>query len=234
MRNVLALGSILALLLFCPSSLWAEVYTIDFNRGNAGGNANGFSGLPDNNAESFCKAGWENIAEYSQSFCYYKSTGSGIRIGKTSGSGLADILITFSEEIQGKNITKIVVYASKGTDDMDAVLSIYAGTNEVTKTIGFADMNRYDSSYPESSNYILPDIILGRMFKMLKIAARNPNFVMLHRIDIYTSDDSDDDAIMLPASDVDDKDVPYNLSGQRVGKPFRGIYIRGGRKFVVK
>lgn len=222
-----------ALLLFCMETLRAEVFTIDFNKGTSGGELSGFNSLPKNNLGVFCTEGMENIAEYSESNCFYRNTGCGIRIGKLSGSGQAYIIFTFSDAIQSQIIEKIVVYASRGTNNSDAHLEVYAGTSTVTGAFSFADMMAYDSSNPESSNYILPEILVGRKFKMLKIAARTPNFVMLHRIDIYTTDD--EDAILLPRNYVDEMGVFYNLTGQRISKPLLGrMYIQGGRKYIVK
>lgn len=184
-----------AVLMLCPGILRAELYTIDFNMGTTNGKANGFTGLPSNNPAIFCASGWENIAEYSESNCVYRNTACGIRIGKTNGGGQADFTITFSEQIQSQGIVKIVVYASRGTDNLNAEMGIYAGTNTATSTITFADMKGYDASEPESENYILPEIIVERTFKKLRIAARNTNFVMLHRIDIYTADKA---SLVLP------------------------------------
>ena len=184
-------------LLFCVSSLWAEVYTIDFNKGTKMGD-NSYSGLPKNNAAAFCINGSENILGYSKSDCFYNDKGCGLRIGELSAgsTGSAFLIVTFSKEIQEKYIVKIVVYASRGTSEESAELGIYAGTNEVTREFSFAKMKDYDSSYPESSNYILPEIVLERSFKMLKIQAQNPNYAMLHRIDIYTADEA---SLTLPA-----------------------------------
>lgn len=178
------------LLLLCTGVLQAKLYTIDFNLGTTGGKANGFTGLPSNNPALFCVSGWENIAEFTVSNCFYRNTGCGVRIGKTTGGGQAYFTITFSEEIQSQGIVKIVVYASRGTDDMDAEMGIYAGTNTVTCAVGFADMKGYDAAKPESENYILPDVVVEKKFKKLRIETRNTNFVMLHRIDIYTADEA--------------------------------------------
>ena len=183
------------LLLLCTGVLQAKLYTIDFNLGTTNGQANGFTSLPSNNPALFCASGWENIAEYTESNCVYRNTACGIRIGKTNGGGQANFTITFSEEIQSLGIVKIVVYASRGTDNPDAEMGIYAGTNTVTCTVGFPDMESYDASKPESENYILPEVIVERKFKKLMIATRNTNFVMLHRIDIYTADEA---SIVLP------------------------------------
>ena len=222
-----------ALLLLCAGILRAEVYTIDFNKGTTSGKSSGFTGLPVNDPAAFCVEGGENIADYSESNCFCRNTGCGIRIGKMNGSGPADIIFTFSEAIQSHSIAKIVVYASRGTDNSDAVMTVHAGTNTATGTISFTDMKDYDALNPESTNYMLPEIIVDRKFKKLKIAARNTNFVMLHRIDIYTWDD--EDAILLPHNSADEMGVFYNLAGQRISKPSKGgIYICDGKKHIAR
>lgn len=172
----------------CLDSLYAKVYTIDFNCGTIGGGYSGYSALPSDNAAAFCSSGEGNLSAYSKDDSYYISKGCGIRIGKASGSGQAYFIATLSQEIQSKYIVKVVIYASKGTQNSDASIKIYAGTNTVTEEISFADMQNYNSSYQESSNYRLSDVILEKKFKNLKIQTQNPNYVMLHRIDIYTAE----------------------------------------------
>lgn len=188
---------IFAALLFCVSSLWAEVYTIDFNKGTvSGGNIKTSLGTSVAINE-YCTLGTNLFTLTNVSDCFYDSSGCGIRIGKESGTGQALFLITLCEEIQNKYIVKIVVYASRGTNNATAEFNVYAGTNDVTKTIYFADMLDYSSSNPESSNYVLSGIALGKSFKKLKLEARNSNCVILHRIDIYT--DKESQSFTLPA-----------------------------------
>ena len=221
------------LLLLSPGILRAEVYTIDFNRGTASGSSGNYVALPSDNAASFCHEGAEHIAGYSFSSCFYRSTGCGIRIGKLNGTGQAYIVFTLSEEIQSHSIAQIVVYASRGTNADGAEMGVYAGTNTATCSFSFADMTVYAPSAPESSTYILPEIIVDRRFKMLKVAARNTNFVVLHRIDIHTWDD--EDALCPPRILSDGMGILYNMKGQRIGQPLPGkIYIRDGRKCILK
>ena len=45
---------------------------------------------------------------------------------------------------------------------------------------------------------------------------------------------ADEDAIRTIAETPDEMDDFYNLAGQRSGTSLRGIYIRGGKKYVGK
>ena len=182
---------IFAALLLCLDTLRAEVYTIDFNRGTKSGTKLETSVTNGETAASLCSAGADYIKEVAASRCYYNTSGCGIRVGKTSGiAGQPNIVFTLCDEIQAKYVVKIVVYASRGTSAADADFGVYAGTSEATQTTSFADMKDYDATFPESSNYMLPEIILERRFKMLKVQAQNTNYIVLHRIDIYTADEA--------------------------------------------
>lgn len=68
-------------------------------------------------------------------------------------------------------------------------------TKDITQSISFANIKDYDSSYPASSNYMLPEINVNGKFKNLQVQARNTNYIILHRIDIVISEDN----VTLPA-----------------------------------
>ena len=221
------------LLWLCSDILRAEVYSIDFNKGTVSGTfiKTSIKGVSPVN---FCNTGADLVTLHSNTrSCFYDSNGCGIRVGDASGTGQAPFILTLCEEIQSQYIVKIVVYASRGTQDTSASLKVYAA-NDVIGEVGFADMKDYDSSFPESANYVLPEINLYKKFKNLQVEARSTNYVILHRIDIYTADDNFLDGVHQPKVFVDEMDVFYNLVGQCIGQPSRGIYIKGGRKYVVK
>lgn len=125
---------------------------------------------------------------------YYNDKGCGLRIGQTSSSGQAFVIFTLSEAIQSKTIDKVVIYASRGTTDASADLKVTVGAI-TSSTINFANIKDYNSSYPASSNYMLPEINVNGSFKNLKVEARNTNYAILHRIDIIISEDN----VALPA-----------------------------------
>ena len=221
------------LLWFCFGILRANVYSVDFNKGTVSGtfiktSVKGVSPV------SFCATGADVFTLHSNTrSCFYDSNGCGIRVGDASGTGQAPFILTLCDEIQSQVIVKIVVYASRGTQDTNASLKVYAA-NDVIGEVSFADMQDYDTNFPESANYVLPEISLYKKFKNLQIEARNTNFVILHRIDIYTADDNFEDAICQPKASVDEEEVFYNIVGQRISQPSRGIYIKGGRKYLAK
>ncbi len=225
---------LLALFLLCAGVLDAKVYTIDFNRGTVAGTSlkTSVTGV---SPAYFCSEGSEFFTLHTNTrYSFYNDKGCGIRIGRETGSGEVPFVITLSEEIQSKAITKIVVCASRGTSDESGTLTVSAG-NVATQTFSFADMKDYETAFPESSTYILPEIKTGSQFKMIQVAARNTNFVVLHRIDIYTSDGDSQDAILSPKDFADEMGVFCNIAGQRISKPLQGgIYIRGGKKILVK
>ena len=186
--------SILAVLVLLCSSAWAEVYTIDFNRGTVGGKS-GYTRLTDNiSSELICSSGASYFIASSIDDSYYNDKGCGLRIGQTSSSGQAFVIFTLSEAIQSKTIDKVVIYASRGTTNESADLKVTVGAI-TSSTISFAKIKDYDSSYPASSNYMLPEINVNGSFKNLKVEARNTNYAILHRIDIIISEDN----VALPA-----------------------------------
>ena len=56
-------------------------------------------------------------------------------------------------------------------------------------------MMEYNSSLPESSNYALPSISINNLVPKLQIKVNNPDYIILHRIDIIISEDN----VALPA-----------------------------------
>lgn len=68
-------------------------------------------------------------------------------------------------------------------------------TKDITQSISFEDMMEYNSSLPESSNYALPSISINNSVPKLQIKVNNPNYIILHRIDIVISEDN----VTLPA-----------------------------------
>ena len=192
MKRAAALGLIFAL--FCAMNLRAEVYTIDFNRGTVSGKSK-YTKIDDNiSSELICSSGASYFIASSIDDSYYNDKGCGLRIGQTSSSGQAFVIFTLSEAIQCKTIDKVVIYASRGTTNESANLEVTVGAI-TSSTISFANIKDYDSSYPASSNYMLPEINVNGKFKNLKVEARNTNYIILHRIDIVISEDD----VTLPA-----------------------------------
>ena len=228
-RTILLFAALLGL---C-TGIGAKVYTIDFNLGTVSGTSIKTS-VKGKSPVDFCSLGADLFTLHTSTrSSFYNSEGCGIRIGDASGTGQAPFILTLCDEIQDKYIVKIVVYASRGTQNADASFKVYAA-NDVLREISFADVKDYDASAPLSTEYILPDINLKRKFKNLQVEGRNTNYVILHRIDIYTSDDDSEDAIPSTKVSFDETCDFYNLAGQRVSKPSRGIYIKGGKKYAVK
>ncbi len=187
-------AKILAVLFLLCSSAWAEVYTIDFNRGTVRANSE-YTRLTDNiSSELICSSGASYFIASSIDDSYYNDKGCGLRIGQTSSSGQAFVIFTLSEAIQSKTIDKVVIYASRGTTNESANLEVTVGAI-TSSTISFANIKDYDSSYPASSNYMLPEINVNGKFKNLQVQARNTNYIILHRIDIVISEDN----VTLPA-----------------------------------
>lgn len=186
-------AKILAVLFLLCSSAFAEVYTIDFNRGTVSGKKIDTALKETTSISSYCNVGASYFVASNVDDSYYNDKGCGIRIGQTSSSGQAYVKFTLSEEIQSKTIEKVVIYASRGTTDVSAEMSVL--TKDTTQSISFANIKDYDSSYPASSNYMLPEINVNGKFKNLQVQARNTNYIILHRIDIVISEDN----VMLPA-----------------------------------
>ncbi len=88
-RAVHTLGLLFALLMLLPVSLYAEVYSIDFNRGSKSGGLIETSLEDVVSANDFCSAGASYITEISIADSFYDNAGCGLRIGKETGSGFA-------------------------------------------------------------------------------------------------------------------------------------------------
>ena len=192
-RAVHTLGLLFALLMLLPVSLYAEVYSIDFNRGTKSGGVIATSLEDDVSANDFCSAGASYITAISTADCFYDNAGCGLRIGEKDGSGIAYVIFTLSTEISSKAIERIVVYASRGTSDTDSDLQV--NVSNLSQEISYADILPYGSSDSGSLSYMLPAVDINRQVPKLQIKARNTNFVMLHRIDIIMSEDG----LTLPA-----------------------------------
>ena len=192
-RAAHTLGLFFALLMLLPVSLYAEVYSIDFNRGSKSGGSISTTLKDDVSANDFCSAGASYITEISIADCFYDNAGCGLRIGKETGSGFAYVTFTLSAEISSKSIERIVVYASRETSDTDSDLQV--NVSGLSQKISYADILAYDSSTPGSLGYMLLAVDINKQVRQLQIKARNTDFVMLHRIDIIMAEDG----LTLPA-----------------------------------
>ena len=216
------------LFLLCAGNLKAEVYTIDFN----GGTVNGLSinsNVEDAEPSYYCKEGSDLFVLHNRtSKCYYNDKGCGIRIAASNGIGMFIISLPAST-----SISKVVAYASKVLNNTSSTLTFFAGNTEI-KSFRNEELKPYSTDNPASTYYQLPDIVVNKAFKDLKFQAPKGGYVMLHRIDIYTAGDGSEDAIHSPKELVDEMGCFCNLLGQRVRKPSHGIFIKSGKKYVVK
>lgn len=192
MKRAATLGLIFAL--FCATNLRAEVYTIDFNRGTVSGKKIDTALKETTSISSYCNVGasYFTIGEGSAN-SYYNEKGCGIRIADLKGSGKGYVLFTFCDEIKDKIIEKVIIYASRGTTNTTAEISVLA--TGITQSISFEDMMEYNSSLSESSNYALPFVSINKSIPKLQIRASHTDYIILHRIDIVISEDN----VTLPA-----------------------------------
>ena len=213
--------------LLCTCVLRAEVFTIDFNRGTV----NGTKINTDIEAEGvtphdYCSEGADFFSLHSVTQnCRYDTNGCGIRIGTGGGTGIFVISLDGPMEV-----SKIVVYASKTAKDTKSTLTFYAA-NEKILTYENDKLRAYSEESPASENYRLADIVLDRSFRDLNFQVPKNDLVMLHRVEIHTFDE---DGIHSPVENLDEMGVFCNLAGQRTSKPSHGIYIKNGKKYVVK
>jgi len=234
MKRTAYIFTCLLLLCFCTSSLWAEVYTIDFNRGTVNGMNIKNQVKSTTNPWLYCMSGADFVTLHSNtSKCFYNDKGCGIRIGTNDGEGW--FVMTLGEA--AVQVSKIVIYASK-TSGYNASQLTITGGQVFTHTISNDELQDYSTSTPASEHYVLPEIVIDKSFINLTLKTSKQGYVMLHRIDIYIGDGtSDDDAVNSPlaTSPSESKEI-YNLVGQRISTSSRGlsIIIKGGRKYVVK
>lgn len=191
MKRAATLGLIFAL--FCATNLRAEVYTIDFNRGTVSGKKIDTALKETTSISSYCNVGasYFTIGEGSAN-SYYNEKGCGLRIANITGIGSGYVIFTFCDEIKDKIIEKVIIYASRGTDNTNAEMNILA--TGITQSISFEEMIDYNPSLPESSNYSLP-FVINKKIPKLQIKASHTDYIILHRIDIIISEDN----VALPA-----------------------------------
>ena len=219
-----------ALFLLCPSFLRAAVYSIDFNRGTLSGMSLKTGVTSTTNPELFCFSGSDYVTLHEKtSKCFYNDKGCGIRIGGDDGEGR--FILTLGEE--AVYVSKIVVYASKVSGNSVSQMAIRGGS-VFECTIGNSELQDYSSSTPASEVYKLPEIAVDKFFVNLQLSAPKQGYVMLHRIDIYTDGDDSEDALRAPMDFIDGMGIFYNLAGQRISKPSHGLYIKGGKKYVLR
>lgn len=85
-RAAHSLGLLFALLMLLPVSLYAEVYSIDFNRGTKSGGVIATSLEDAMSANDFCSAGASYITAFSATDSFYDDAGCGLRIGTVKSS----------------------------------------------------------------------------------------------------------------------------------------------------
>ena len=225
------IANILVALFLLSTSLRAEVYSIDFNLDTRITGTNIATTLNSStNPDLYCNTGsaFVNLHENTRK-CFYNIRGCGIRIGATDGDGWFVLTLDTAPVY----VSKIVVYASKTAGNTISELTVKRGSTLV-ETIGNSELKVYSTSEPASDNYKLPEVAIGQSFVNLQLIAPKNGYVILHRLDIYTGAEGDEDAMDFPRASFDEMDGFCNLAGQRVSNPSRGIYIKGGKKYVIK
>ena len=225
------IGSLLtAFFLFYAGPLLAEVITIDFNKGTTSGTLINTVVDVEVPRTAYCQAGSDLFTLHSATqYSYYSSSGCGIRLSSKTKTGY--IILSLDGQ---KDIAKVVVYASKVAGNANSSLTVYAA-NEAVKTFENGDLTAYSASNAASECYALPEVAVNRTFRDLKLKAPSGGYVMIHRLDIYIRNGADDDdAVRAPQAPPDEGNVLYNLLGQRISRPSRGIFVRGGKKCLQK
>jgi len=225
------IGSLLtAFFLFYAGPLLAEVITIDFNKGTTSGTLINTVVDVEVPRTAYCQAGSDLFTLHSATqYSYYSSSGCGIRLSSKTKTGY--IILSLDGQ---KDIAKVVVYASKVAGNANSSLTVYAA-NEAVKTFENGDLTAYSASNAASECYALPEVAVNRTFRDLKLKAPGGGYVMIHRLDIYIGNEADDDdAVRAPQAPPDEGNVLYNLLGQRISRPSRGIFVRGGKKCLQK
>ena len=197
-------------------------------------------------------------------YSYYSSSGCGIRLSSKTKTGYIilsldgqkDIakVVVYASKVAGNANSSLTVYAAASTkygttrysygsdgtlervDYSDGTYTRYAYDN--TERVAQAtdgDLTAYSASNAASECYALPEVAVNRTFRDLKLKAPGGGYVMIHRLDIYIGNGADDDdAVRAPQAPPDDGNVLYNLLGQRISRPSRGIFVRGGKKCLQK
>lgn len=184
-------ANILVLLcLLCPT-VWAEVYTIDFNRGTVNGTTIKTKIDTSVPQENYCTAGADLFSLHSDTqYSYYNDNGCGILLSSSAKTGMFVFLLD-----DDKYITKVVAYASKVSGNTKSELDLWAAIKKI-KTFSNEELQAYSAGSSASTDYQLPDITVNERVKKIKFQATAGGYVMLHRIDIYIADEV---SLTLPA-----------------------------------
>ena len=152
--------------LFCATNLRAEVYTIDFNRGTYNNYSNYTSLSKNIDVAAFCQRGADYISEYSADGCSYYD------ISNKRGCGV-----------------RIGVQKNSGTSFLLITLCSDIQSKIIEKVIIYA------SRGTTNTTAALTSISINNSVPKLQIKVNNPNYIILHRIDIIISEDN----VALPA-----------------------------------
>ncbi len=125
------------------------------------------------------------------------------------------------------SITKVqVVYGTTGSNRGLDVYAQGAGENEWVQVL--SGLKSSNGSYTET-------IQVDRENCQLKfVSADDDNFVFLLSLKIYGNVDSDTNGINGVTLQTTGNNIYYNLNGQRVSTPTKGVYILNGKKVLVK
>ena len=166
-------------------------FTTSFVKGTTNGTDIN-DGLP-GSLSTLASSGSSNFADFSGTYCYYKSTGAGIRISKKDNAG--NITFTLSSALQDSAIYALVIYASKVSGNANAKLDItptgpaingYTTVTNITNgTLPAYNTSRHANSY--LSDYKLDTIkVNGKKIETLDFASASKGYTMLHAITIVT------------------------------------------------
>lgn len=196
----------LFILLGGGNSVWAEKYTIDFNKGTTNG-ASGIGGALPSQISTMCQSGSDNASSITGTNCYYNAKGCGIRLAKNGGAG--SLVVTLSDAIKAENVTQVIVYASATAEGN--TLGVTPSGKVTTKTT-FSDLKTYSTSSSASTNYELAAIDINGTLNTLTFEAVSKKYVHLHRIDIITG-------------------TSHELTGIEVNTPLTKSVYKVGDKF---
>lgn len=160
-----------------------------------------------------------------------------------TATSYANAKLTMTKADNAPAMTGLVVKAASGRYDVPVTATTTTTAPETNLLKGVVEMTTVNATEGEYTNFFLTAAGFAPAVKSSYLAAEKAYLQLPTsskpaanaKIAMVFSDENETTAITSAKADVKDNDTVYDLQGRIVkGQLQRGIYIRGGKKFIVK
>ena len=187
--------------------------------------------------------GADRIATYCSPFDLSFANVEGVKAYVASGYDYktGTVLLTRVKEVPAG--TGIMLMGDEGTHEVSILPTQYYYVNMLRGTLTAQPLPQTEGGY---TNYILTNGAEGVMFYMssgngsiaaFKAYLQVPTSASpagARRVLNYAFEDDETTGIEQPQAMQQDGDAVYNLNGQRVEQPRKGLYIKNGKKIFIR